>query len=1096
MSRDFPYYQRKLYAFLRTAECPLEDLKSSPLNGLLDTDSLELWWTNHGTLIQSIAKSSDRVSLTEKPNLSETIIETSHLISGQHQTLRDTPDSLVSKNIDWVTFLETLPNNLNLKDTFLWLWRFYPAKLAKDNGAMLLYPADRTIPDCPFHSYVSTVSAIAGAMFPDDTAVNGDRQPEHPYILLFSFSPVQDFIKASRKFLDFWAGSYLLHYLSAKLCWYLAEELGPDALIVPSLWSQEIIDAFISKKPSFEQSLKDYTKDECTPKERFDSSESNDSLVTAGFPNAITILVSESGASQIGEKLEKNLTKYWQAIAEKVRHKIHKETKKLLKDALDDTQPNSRSKRRIDTLLQGLAEVEGLTDHIDNPNRRDIKKLKDDRNWHWDTLWQEQIGHTWEPYWAAIPLGDPDDASFESSGDPAWITRQDAIAPPPPGQDTLTDAERNLYKSRINIGTWWANVQTRARHALQGIKNDRAWAIPAAPGLRSTLSGQFSAVHPFLEYDIVKDRDFRQGAGISSGSMQLFWRLMEEAFPGLFNGSEMLNALELTKRMAWEYGGVADDLGLREALEKAKKTEAVESKGEKDEEEKEDEASEKAEPTVSASEVNEANSDSSEIDYEKLIRFPNLSSIAAARFIHNQFPSQRKLVGKYWRNLRKAIAQKKDVFSARQRGRFRAKTRRLTQCPKTDAVMKQFNGIYNGTMFSSRWLADDMGLEPATLDTQNCLATLRGIVEDTHRKSGLTNGSPSDWWAIVLADGDGMGRYVAGTKLGEYGKYICQEAVDHSNLNDGDWGSLLETTKRMTPATHIGLNRALLDFSNRLVPYITEQRYCGRVVYSGGDDVMAVLPLEDLPGFLRSLRAAWCGNPDPEEQFTTTASGTGDATGYWYPKPGETTLEDRPHFTMGRDATMSAGIVIANKGIPLPTILNNLWEAEGQRAKKVSKKDGLCFRIAYSNGNVLDAVMKGELLDDWWKFVKPMRDVGSKGNVLSPLLYRLAEELPRRGCFTSDGSDLFAKATKVIANRRETNLPEHKQVKEDLAHWVSQWEKWVMDPREQEGSTHEGCDPKDLAAILRFTAFWLDKMAQRQDWQTSDSEDSSGGQAA
>ena len=85
MSRDFPYYQRKLYAFLRTAECPLEDLKSSPLNGLLDTDSLELWWTNHGTLIQSIAKSSDRVSLTEKPNLSETIIETSHLISGQHQ---------------------------------------------------------------------------------------------------------------------------------------------------------------------------------------------------------------------------------------------------------------------------------------------------------------------------------------------------------------------------------------------------------------------------------------------------------------------------------------------------------------------------------------------------------------------------------------------------------------------------------------------------------------------------------------------------------------------------------------------------------------------------------------------------------------------------------------------------------------------------------------------------------------------------------------------------------------------------------------------------------------------------------------------------
>lgn len=45
--------------------------------------------------------------------------------------------------------------------------------------------------------------------------------------------------------------------------------------------------------------------------------------------------------------------------------------------------------------------------------------------------------------------------------------------------------------------------------------------------------------------------------------MRLFWRLMSLVYPGLFNGSEKLNAIELTKRMAWGYRGVAESLGVQ-----------------------------------------------------------------------------------------------------------------------------------------------------------------------------------------------------------------------------------------------------------------------------------------------------------------------------------------------------------------------------------------------------------------------------------------------------------------------------------------------------------------------------------------------------
>ncbi len=44
----------------------------------------------------------------------------------------------------------------------------------------------------------------------------------------------------------------------------------------------------------------------------------------------------------------------------------------------------------------------------------------------------------------------------------------------------------------------------------------------------------------------------------------------------------------------------------------------------------------------------------------------------------------------------------------------------------------------------------------------------------------------------------------------------------------------------MGPSTHSALSRALLDFSNQLVPYLTQNRYAGRLIYGGGDDVFSL----------------------------------------------------------------------------------------------------------------------------------------------------------------------------------------------------------------------------------------------------------------
>lgn len=539
------------------------------------------------------------------------------------------------------------------------------------------------------------------------------------------------------------------------------------------------------------------------------------------------------------------------------------------KSVINYLNDNSNQDKRND-LLAKLAQSEGISDrNPDNPNCRELEQWERESSWEWRKLWEAQIDRTWEPYWTAVPLGHPEQ-EFSIEGEVGtrfhdkneeWIAKQETVAPSQNDRPTPTEAENHAY-TELNIGTWWANSQSRLGQAIQAIKNTRNWRIPAAPGERSTISGQFSAVHPQLRYGTHQRlgesavRDLREGAGVSSGSMQLFWRLMALVYPGLFNGSEKLNALELTKRMAWQYGGVAESLGIN--IERQEINLQLDA---------EDATAIGYQETTT----------SSDIYYERLIRFPNLSSIASARFVRDNLP----LAPSYWRALTRLIRddlpEYKDRFAAKTRGK-------AFNIPQVDRFINpncQNCQNYNGVMFSSKWLAEDMGLK------KQQLTTLRRLVEESHKNCGFGDSAPADWWAIIVADGDGIGKYVSGSKLKNYQDYIHKPSMDRNNLlfSDPEFNSqfneLLETRKRMGPATHVGLNRALLDFSNRIVPYLTEQRFCGKVVYSGRDDVLAVLPIADLPEYLLCLRAAWCGDTDPytsDPNISFTADG-----GYWEP---------------------------------------------------------------------------------------------------------------------------------------------------------------------------------------------------------------------
>jgi len=278
----------------------------------------------------------------------------------------------------------------------------------------------------------------------------------------------------------------------------------------------------------------------------------------------------------------------------------------------------------------------------------------------------------------------------------------------------------------------------------------------------------------------------------------------------------------------------------------------------------------------------------------------------------------------------------------------------------------------NPRLLNAGWLIDEFP------DKDQCSEELSRVKKEI-QKFFRPGNNPTDWYVLAAGDGDSMGEWLKGTKLKEYEHYIAKapdRMIPDMPVEVGPvfQDFLKKVRKRMGPATHAALSRALLDFSNQLVPYLTEERYAGRLIYGGGDDVLAYTNLWEWDSWLWDIRQCFKGAEDPQGEF----SNPGD---YWqWVKNKPASLPSRPLFTMGSTATISFGIVIAHHSVPLAIALENLWEAEeeakehespnGKEEKK--KKDAVQVRVLYGNGNILKSTAKFATFDAWRSLLTSM----------------------------------------------------------------------------------------------------------------------------
>jgi CRISPR-associated protein Cmr2 len=791
------------------------------------------------------------------------------------------------------------------KQLFWWLWRCFPMAVCealgdgKPDERLLLMPAETRLPDSSIWSHVSTTAALAGALTGFEVTVDDmqrwptGKAPSRAYLASFSFTPIQELIKASRKMRDFWAGSWILHYLSARVCWGLANLYGPDSLVYPNLFQQPLIDHWLLEKwPSFAPWIPN-------PGER--------RLLTAGFPNVIVMVLPEAKVAAAMQRAEQILKEEWLAL--------------------------------------GQLSLEELQ------NRGWMPELTAEH-----TTWNGWLKAQWQTYWTAVPIGAPDQdlASseiYQTETPDVWRDAQNAAYQLTDKQRLFTDKETTFlqaagklrqerygkYPFKVNVGSWWPYVFDQARHSLTAVKNARTWELPTAFSVRSTISGIGGAVHAG------EDR-------LPEGKVKRSW----QHHAGLFDGREQLNATETVKRV------------LHKVLPKR------------------------------FSGLTEATLETA---------YPDLTA-GVAGYLKVSEQLGHRSAWTHFRNTCRAIREALDDQDAR------------LELPDrwglywVDEINQNQLNRYHSRYLNPGWLVEEVtsdeieqlerqielgnGSEAAVKSTEEKLSTLKRRIKDRLQREidhHYPGNNPIEWYVMAAGDGDNMNAWLKGSQLEPYQSYV-PESLQQRVLEDQELGSLfqdfLSQGKRMGPATHSALSRALLDFSNQLVPYLTEQRYAGRLIYSGGDDVLAYTNLWEWDRWLWDVRECFRGANDPQQEFVRQ----GD---YWQWSQDNSPegVSMRPLFTMGSKATISFGVVIANQGVPLAIALENLWEAEKEAKLHIAalasapKKDAVQVRVLYGNGNILKATAKFEVLHRWQDMLNLVDELGCN----EPALFEQAAQL-------------------------------------------------------------------------------------------------------
>lgn len=329
-------------------------------------------------------------------------------------------------------------------------------------------------------------------------------------------------------------------------------------------------------------------------------------------------------------------------------------------------------------------------------------------------------------------------------------------------------------------------------------------------------------------------------------------------------------------------------------------------------------------------------------------------------------------------------------------------------------------------------------------------------------KKPLNNGDK--YYAILVMDGDHMGKLINGSTIASNWETIMHPIIvkrlknpEFDKIYRENWEKIFNEHKKraVTPSIHAAISEALGDFSIYGVEPII-RKFNGRLIYAGGDDVCAVLPMKNAVTAAMKIRNYYISG------FKyINADESIDIKEPWNPKPGKISVL----MGKGEGLTISAGILICHHKESLTEMISQAQKLLKEKAKRETKRNALALQLKKRSGGSRFAVYKWENVY-WDSFKELITEFGkTEDRELSrSLIYRL-------GKFT-DGLSAILASSEPESNLRKFILSQIDKSgiainkKQEISELISTvlikpWENIVHKKKEQ-----LSIDPLAIAAFL------------------------------
>ncbi|HPD57997.1 MAG TPA: type III-B CRISPR-associated protein Cas10/Cmr2 [Smithellaceae bacterium] len=250
------------------------------------------------------------------------------------------------------------------------------------------------------------------------------------------------------------------------------------------------------------------------------------------------------------------------------------------------------------------------------------------------------------------------------------------------------------------------------------------------------------------------------------------------------------------------------------------------------------------------------------------------------------------------------------------------------------------------------------------------------------------------YYAILLMDGDRMGDLVSGKTIAAKWLNVLHPDLPKRIKNSAFpkayadfWREVGNETRLVTPAIHAAISEALGDFAIYGVPKIIEENG-GRLVYAGGDDVCAFLPVSKAFSAAREIRNYYISvfrsidNEGKSEPVNTNQK--------WVPRSGKLSV----NLGLGEGVSISAAIVICHHKESLTQMLRRAHALLDGVAKEKVGRNACALELRKRGGS--ERLLAAKWDDDAWAALEDLAKLsgGDEKVVSHSLLYRLEKLKP------------------------------------------------------------------------------------------------------